>query len=300
MEWPVMIERIALIGFGEVGQALAPALLEATGVTAFDPKFSDTSSPQRHAAEKLGIGWHDTAEAAATGADLIVSAVTAAETGSAANSVMASISKDAWFLDLNSAAPRAKIQASETIASGGGRYIEASIMSPIMPKRMAAPIFLGGPYAETFETTARAIGFSNTQAYSAKPGKTAAVKLCRSVVIKGMEALLTESLLSARYYGVEEDVLASLSNLLPHPDWQSHARYMICRTVEHGVRRAEEMQEAALTVSDASITPWMSEATVLRQSWAADHAVKTEDTSLGDLLDGIRADTSSQSPKQKS
>jgi 3-hydroxyisobutyrate dehydrogenase-like beta-hydroxyacid dehydrogenase len=165
-------------------------------------------------------------------------------------------------------------------------------MSPINPQRLAAPILLGGAHARDFEPVARAIGFSGASFYSEIPGKTAAAKLCRSVIIKGMEALIAESLLAARHYGVEEDVLASLGNLFPHPDWDAHARYMIGRTLQHGTRRAAEMREAARTVAEAKIDPWMSNATALRQAWAGALEIKPGAADLLSLLDAIRTSIS--------
>jgi 3-hydroxyisobutyrate dehydrogenase-like beta-hydroxyacid dehydrogenase len=120
-------------------------------------------------------------------------------------------------------------------------------------------------------------------------------------MIKGVEALLAESLVSARHYGVDETVLNSLSDLLPSDNWEKLARYMISRSLEHGVRRAEEMREAARTVADAGMTPWMANATVERQEWAAARAPGLPEGVLdhGDLaalLDGLLAQTRKTQP----
>jgi len=112
--------------------------------------------------------------------------------------------------------------------------------------------------------------------------------MCRSVMIKGIEALLTESLLTARHYGVDATVLASLSDLLPVGDWNRLAAYMISRSLEHGKRRAEEMREVAQTVAEAGIAPLMTRACVERQDWAAQY----KDSMAGDLdtmLDAVLA-----------
>jgi 3-hydroxyisobutyrate dehydrogenase-like beta-hydroxyacid dehydrogenase len=107
-------------------------------------------------------------------------------------------------------------------------------------------------------------------------------------MIKGIEALLTESMLAARHYGVEATVLASLSDLLPLPDWEATARYMISRSLEHGARRAEEMREAARTVEEAGVAPTMSAAIAARQDWAAEFKAAHTQTDLGAMLDHIR------------
>lgn len=160
-------------------------------------------------------------------------------------------------------------------------------MSPILPKRSAAPILLGGTHAMTFVPLARELGFTGAEVFSETLGKASAAKMCRSVVIKGMEALLTEALLSARHYGVETTVLDSLRNLFPSLDWNTHARYMISRSLEHGVRRAEEMREVAATVRDAGFDAWMSSACVERQAWAATHRELADAEPLSEMLDAL-------------
>jgi len=127
------------------------------------------------------------------------------------------------------------------------------------------------------------------RAYSERIGAASSVKMCRSIMIKGMEALTTECMLAARHYGVEQDVLASLDDTLPHPDWPGLARYMIGRALLHGRRRAEEMREVAVTVHDAGIEPMLSQVIARRRDWAADRRAAMSDAGpcLAGLLDAI-------------
>jgi len=162
-------------------------------------------------------------------------------------------------------------------------------MSPFPPKRIASPMLLGGPHAAAFLEAAASLGFTGARVYADEIGRAAATKLCRSVMIKGIEALLTESMLAARHYGVEQDVLASLSDLLPLPDWPATAQYMISRSLEHGARRAEEMREAARTVDEAGVEPVMSVSIAERQAWAAAYRAALSDD-LAAMLDAINKD----------
>jgi 3-hydroxyisobutyrate dehydrogenase-like beta-hydroxyacid dehydrogenase len=150
-------------------------------------------------------------------------------------------------------------------------------------------MLLGGPHAEAFLERARALGFSGAKVFSPIIGQASATKMCRSVIIKGVEALLSESLLSARHYGVEKTVLDSLSDLLPAGDWEKLALYFISRTLEHGTRRAEEMRESAKTVAEAGLEPLMAAATAEREDWAAAHKhALAYACDLGAMLDAIR------------
>jgi 3-hydroxyisobutyrate dehydrogenase-like beta-hydroxyacid dehydrogenase len=134
--------------------------------------------------------------------------------------------------------------------------------------------------------------------YADTIGAASAAKMCRSVIVKGMEALLAESLLTARHYGVEDAVLASLRDLFPVGDWGRLARYMISRSLQHGRRRAEEMREAVLTVAEAGFEPWMSTGCVERQQWAAAHAEALRHEALTDMLDNLLGRTPAPSPQR--
>jgi 3-hydroxyisobutyrate dehydrogenase-like beta-hydroxyacid dehydrogenase len=281
---------VALLGLGEVGTVLARDLGAVPDVrlAAWDVAFRDSASAPSRSATALGVLSCAGPVEAVRDADLVISAVTAANDRAAAEAAAPGLAPGCWFLDLNSAAPGQKQAAAELIDAAGGRYVEAAVMSPIMPKRLAAPMLLGGPYATGFTEFAVPLGFTGLEPYADTVGPASATKLCRSVVIKGVEALLTESMLTARAWGVEGHVLTSLSNLLPADDWERLATYMISRSLEHGARRAEEMREAAATVAAAGVSPLMAEATASRQEWAAQHRDAANETSLPSVLDAIR------------
>ncbi len=220
-------------------------------------------------------------------AELVISAVTAASDLAAARSVAPHMSPGAFYLDVNSVSPGTKAACAEVIGSAGGRYVEAAVMTPIAPKRIASPMLLGGPHAEEFMLRAAPLGFAG-QPFAVEIGRASATKMCRSVMIKGIESLLCESLFAARYYGVEKTVLASLSDLLPVGDWERLASYMVSRALEHGARRAEEMREAAETVREAGIEPLMASATAEREQWAASfHAAHAFRNDLAAMLDAM-------------
>ncbi len=279
---------ICLLGFGEVGQTFAEDW--GTGFTAWDMKFSDTSSIPSQAAKRLGVAVPTSAKTAVAAADVVVCAVTAAQDKAAAESVAALMKPGAFFMDVNSASPGQKIEAADIIEAAGGLYVEAVIMSPIGNKRLASPVLLGGPHAEAFLPVAQKIGFSSASFFGAELGRASATKLCRSVIVKGIEALLTESLLAARHYGVEQAVLASMQDFFPGTEWEKLARYMIYRAVQHGTRRAEEMREAARTVADAGLAPRMSAATAELQDWATSFKSALQYQDLSAFLDAMSAE----------
>ena len=287
--------RIALIGFGEVGQTLGADLLAAgCRVSAFDPLFAAPDSPPSRALTGIPVAPAESPSRAVREAELVISAVTAASDVDAAHAVAPHLAPGTFYLDVNSVSPRTKIECAEVIGKSGGRFVEAAVMSPIAPKRVASPMLLGGPHAQEFIARARALGFAG-QPFADEIGRASATKMCRSVIIKGVESLLCESLVAARHYGVEKVVLDSLSDLLPVGDWEKVASYMISRALEHGVRRAEEMREAAKTIAEAGLDPLMASATAEREQWAASYRdARMLRHDLIAMLDAMRGDRQSE------
>jgi 3-hydroxyisobutyrate dehydrogenase-like beta-hydroxyacid dehydrogenase len=285
-----MAPRIALIGFGEVGQTLA-ADLTAAGVTdlkVYDVLFADPASGSSLAlAAHPNVSPKASAAEAATGADLVICAVTAARDLEAANATAPGLAHGGLYIDLNSASPKTKQAAAAMIEAAGGRYVEGAVMSPIAPKRIASPILLGGPHGQAFLNLAAPLGFTGAKLFSPEFGKASAAKMCRSVMVKGIEGLLIESLVSARRYDVLETVVGSLNDLFPLPNWPELSRYMISRAIEHGVRRAEEMREAAKTVEEAGLEPFITVQIAARQDDAAHYKSVLSEATLAPMLDAI-------------
>lgn len=283
--------RIGFLGLGEVGQILAGSLpVTDLPNLAFDTKFGDPSSgPSKFVSDSVKVERSPSPTKLGRQSQIIFSAVTAENAEAAAKTVTQNLPPMSWFIDLNSASPQTKQRTATLINQAGGRYVEAAVMSPVPPKGLAAPILLGGPYAKAVEPIISGLGFSNTEVFSESYGSASAAKMCRSVMIKGMEALLLESLVSARTYGVEQTVLDSLTNLFPGPDWPELSKYMIGRALVHGERRAEEMREVAKTVSNAALSPTMSLATVELQTWAKQFGEFDNLDSLGAVLDALSA-----------
>ncbi|MCP1849210.1 3-hydroxyisobutyrate dehydrogenase-like beta-hydroxyacid dehydrogenase [Bradyrhizobium sp. USDA 4518] len=165
-----------------------------------------------------------------------------------------------WFLDFNSASPGAKQRAAAHIDGAGGRYVEGAVMTSLPPYRIRVPLLLGGQGARELAPLLVALGFAAKVA-SDELGVSSAVKMCRSMMIKGLEAMVIESFTTARAYGVEDAVLASLKETFPSIDWEKQGAYFFQRVIEHGRRRAEEVREVAETVREAGLTPWSASGT---------------------------------------
>jgi 3-hydroxyisobutyrate dehydrogenase-like beta-hydroxyacid dehydrogenase len=264
--------HVALIGYGEVGRILAEDLrARGTSVAAFDLKLADSGASMRSHAQQHGVRLADSHAAAVRDAELVISAVTASQALAVAHACAAGVARGAFFLDFNSASPGAKIEAAGIVNAAGGRYVEGAVMTSVPPHRVRVPLLLGGPEAAALEPTLNALGFA-ARVHSTELGVASATKMCRSVMIKGLEAMVIEAFTTARRYGVEDAVLASLKETFPGIDWEKQGAYLFQRVIEHGRRRSEEVREVAVTVREAGLEPWSASGTAERQAWVADLA----------------------------
>jgi 3-hydroxyisobutyrate dehydrogenase-like beta-hydroxyacid dehydrogenase len=265
--------NVGLVGYGEVGRILAEDLRKQdVRVSTYDLKLDGhPNGVLRDHASAHGVELKASHAELAAQSDLIVSAVTASQAVPVAQACAPAVRKGAWFLDFNSASPGAKQRAADLIDGHGGRYVEGAVMTSIPPYRIKVPLLLGGAGAKELEPLLVGLGF-NAKVASGQLGIASAVKMCRSVMIKGMEAMVIECFTTARAYGVEDAVIASLKETFPGIDWEKQGAYFFQRVIEHGRRRSEEVREVAETVREIGLTPWSAQGTAERQGWIADLA----------------------------
>ncbi|MFO1296952.1 MAG: DUF1932 domain-containing protein [Rubrivivax sp.] len=206
------------------------------------------------------------------GVDLVVSAVTASQAVAVAQAAAPGLKRGAFFLDFNSASPGAKQRAAAIVDAAGGRYVEGAVMTTVPPYRIKVPLLLGGPHAQALVPVLADLGFTGAKFANATLGIASATKMCRSVMIKGLEAMVIEAFTTARHYGVEDAVIASLVETFPGIDWEKQGAYLFQRVIEHGRRRGEEVREVAVTVQEAGLAPFSASGTAERQAWVADLA----------------------------
>jgi 3-hydroxyisobutyrate dehydrogenase-like beta-hydroxyacid dehydrogenase len=265
--------NVGLVGYGEVGRILAEDLRKQdVKVSAYDLKLGTDQGPAlRDHAGSHGVGLAASHADLAAKSDFVVSAVTASQAVPVAQACAPAVKPGAFYLDFNSSSPGAKRRAAALIDGNRGRYVEGAVMTSIPPYRIKVPLLLGGAGAKELAPLLVELGF-DAKVASEKLGVASAVKMCRSVMIKGMEAMVIESFTTARAYGVEDAVLASLTETFPSINWEKQGAYFFQRVIEHGRRRSEEVREVAETVREAGLTPWSAQGTAERQAWVADLA----------------------------
>lgn len=256
------MERIALIGFGEAGMAFARDADWASVTRAYDRKTGDPSTRAGKIADyaAAGITGAATSDEALDGARIIFSLVTADQALAAARA--ARLAPGALWIDCNSVAPETKRAAAAAIEAAGGRYVDAAVMSPVLPARRGAPLLVSGPHAEAGTAVLRALGFSQVRIVAGAIGAASSVKMIRSVMVKGLEALSAECVLAADAAGVRDEVLASLDASWREESWAKRFDYNLDRMLVHGVRRAAEMEEVVKTLGGLGMGAAMTRGTV--------------------------------------
>lgn len=259
-----MAGRLAIIGFGEAGAGFARAASWGMGASVFDIADKDAD----------GVNLCTSASTAVADAPIILSLVTADQALGAAHAAAPHLAPGALWCDMNSVAPDTKRAAAEAITAAGGRYLDVAIMAPVHPALLDVPLLLAGPDAAAGDAALAALGFTRRRITGAAVGAASAVKMLRSVIIKGQEALTAECLLGAARAGLVDEVLAALGG-----DWAARADYNLDRMLVHGARRAAEMDEVVATLLALGIDPRLSRATAAWQ----------RETARGSAPDGLTA-----------
>lgn len=254
--------HIAFIGFGEVGQTFAKGLLaqDDVQISGYDILVGQPAGRRLEGrAAELGVSLHGSAATAARDAHIVISAVTASQAGPVAEAARAYLAAGQTFLDVNSAAPSTKQRAARHVEAAGAHYVEGAVMAPVLQPGIKVPILAGGPRAaETADLLNRLD--MNLTPVSAEHGVASAMKLCRSIIIKGLEALMVDCAAASEAWGVKDAVFASLAGTFPSIDWHAQAEYMRERVATHGMRRSAEMREAGEMLAALGMDPTLANA----------------------------------------
>lgn len=282
-----MSATFALIGFGEAGAAFSGGAV----ARAYDRKIdvAGTCAAKLEDFARTGVTASPDAAAALRGADAVLSLVTADQALAAARADAPLLDAGAYWLDLNSVAPDTKRAAAAAIEAAGGHYVDVAVMAPVHPARLGVPLLVSGPHAEKGAALLAEFGFTDVRIVEGAVGAASSIKMIRSVMVKGLEALTTECVAAAQAAGVLDEVLASLNASWPGTDWAAKADYNLERMIVHGRRRAEEMLESADTLRSLGISPLMTAGTIGWQQDIGTLALPTVPEGLAAKLGAIAA-----------
>ncbi len=262
--------RVALVGFGEAGETF----VRAPGWRG-ETRGWDVLPERRAAMAQAGVETGDDAASALGDRAFILSLVTADQALAAARDYAPLLPEGALWCDMNSVAPDTKREAASVIERAGGRYIDVAVMAPV-DKGMAVPLLVSGPHAMAAQPLLEALGFSNVRVVGDEVGRASAIKMIRSVMVKGFEALSSECAAAAEAAGVFDEVMASLDASEKAAPWAEKIAYNRERMAKHGFRRAAEMEESAKTLQGLGVEPVMTRGTIRLQREAAEKSKRNE------------------------
>ena len=277
--------EIGFIGFGEAGRAFQKSIAAHEGAVSFRA-FDILLDSQGRAGEcglamqRQGVAVADE-PAVLAAADWVFSAVTADSSLEAAHAACAWLRPGQVFFDINSVSPARKRESAERVGATGAAYVDMAVMAPVHPKGHATPVLLAGSLDEALLERLRELGFS-FEIVGREIGSATAIKMVRSLFVKGLEAITVETLLAAQASGCLDTILASLAKSYPGLGFPDIARYQFERTTKHGKRRAAEMRESAATLDDLGLHGRLADAVADVQQ-AMGQAGTAAETSSGDL-----------------
>ncbi|NJB96304.1 NAD(P)-dependent oxidoreductase [Sphingomonas sp. ABOLD] len=289
-----MQDRIALIGFGEAGSTFARAGGWEAGARVFDRKTDGTAAAAMHARyAEAGVEGAATLAEALAYRPLVLSLVTADQALAVAQAAAPHLAPGALYCDGNSVAPQTKQAAARAVEAAGAHYVDLAILAPVDPARLAVPVLLSGGQAQAAASVLAALGFQSIDIVGDAVGRASSIKMIRSVMIKGMEALTAECMLAAEAAGVRDAVLASLDASERQRPWETRADYNLDRMLVHGLRRAAEMEEVVKTLEALGTGAAMTRGTVERQRAIGALGLGTPPEGLGPKLAAIEERTKS-------
>ena len=262
---PLPAPRVALVGFGEAGETFA----SAPGWRG-ETRGWDVLAERRAAMAQYGVETGDSAGSALHDRSFVLSLVTADQALPAARDYAPLLPEGALWCDFNSVAPDTKRQTAAVIEAAGGRYVDVAVMAPVNPARLAVPLLISGPHTLAALPLLEALGFSNVRVVGDEVGRASAIKMIRSVMVKGLEALSSECAAAAEAAGVIDEVMASLDASEKNAPWADKVAYNRERMATHGARRAAEMEESAKTLQGLGVEPVMTRGTIRLQREAAE------------------------------
>lgn len=245
------VGRIAVLGLGEAG-ALIAADLAAAGVEVrgYDP--AGVPTPE-------GVKRHDAARDAVEGVDVVLAVTSAAHAAAALRDTVAAMPRGAVYADLSTAAPAVQRELAAEAGAAGVGFVDVALMAPVPGTGLRTPALASGPAAADFVAAMVAFGMP-VEHGGDEAGLATTRKLLRSIVMKGLAAIVVESLQAAEAAGLAVETWDNVAQQLAEAD-EALVRRLVSGTRRHAARRVEEMDATAAMLADLGIEATMTDAT---------------------------------------
>lgn len=258
------IPSIGFIGFGEAAFYISDGLISdgIQHVHAFDIMANDPVVGQviKVRANSANVNLASSLSELIESSNVIFCATSAKYALAIAKEAASFVRKKQHYVDLNSASPKVKKEIASVIGGSGALFVDAAVMEVVPPYRHKVPISVSGEGAFTFATLVEPYGM-NITVINDQPGSASAMKMTRSIFMKGFTALLTETLIAAYKTGIDKEIMASIKNTLSNHPLEELVNLLMTRTAIHAERRVSEMEEVISTLKEMKLDYSISQAT---------------------------------------
>lgn len=254
-------KNIGIIGFGEVGQVFASGLLENNpdvNVYVYDILLEKKEKDIEEKIFNCGAEPVYRIDQLAHKCEIVLSLVSSAASVNVAKEFSKELDDQKIFIDFTTSTPQDKKVSEDVIRGKKGLYVDAAIMGTVATEKSKVPLLLSGSHAAETEKQLTALGF-NCQIVELPNGASASIKLLRSIFMKGLEALVLETMITARNYGVEKAVLESISKTIDNNDFTAFSNALITTHMVHKNRRMKEVSDCIKIITDAKLEPSVTE-----------------------------------------
>lgn len=266
--------QLVFIGFGEAAYHIASGL-KAEGLTDLGAYDRNAADPQlggliQQRAAEVGVKLFESLESAYQAGEFIACLTSANSALAVAKSVISQLKAGQVYIDMNSAAPTVKAEIAQIPHNEGVMFCDAAVMGTVPGNKHKVPMFLAGNGAAKFAAAFSQYGMKLT-VLDAQAGGASAIKMFKSVIMKGLPQLMFESFEAAVKYGVLNTLVDSLASSLNGKTVEQLADTFTARTMIHAARRSEEMQDVVATLENLGVDAAMSKATVAKLDLLAKH-----------------------------
>lgn len=243
---------IAILGIGEAGSLFARDLMAAgVSVRGWDP--APRMIPP-------GLDFAPDNPTAVSGADIVLSVNWASVAIEVAAEVASVLRPNQLYADLNTASPQNKRDVAAIIEETGASFVDAAVMAPVPSKGLGTPIYASGSGAALFAQKMSPLGMPIT-ILDHEAGSAATHKLVRSIMYKGVAAVVVECLQAAEALNMSDYARFQMMTVL-------RDELMIDRFVDgsrkHARRRMHEMEAVVELLDSIGVSAFTSRAAVER------------------------------------
>lgn len=262
--------KLGFIGFGEVGYELSKGVKSAgmVEIFAFDPFFNDAKQGElvRQRAKEAGVLLLATPAEVVRKSDVVIAATPGSSALQAALGVIDEIDKDKLYVDVSTSTAATKKKISEAVEGKGARFVDGAMMGGLSMQHHKVPTLVSGSGSDEYIRLLTPYGMVLTKV-SDNAGDAIAVKLVRSIAMKGLASLAVETLEAAVKLGVESLVLKSISDTLTSAPFDENLDWLVTASAIHATRQVHEMHDVMKMMAEIGVTSTMTEATTKRLEW---------------------------------